>query len=585
MDTGTFNHKKSNSIQCDFAINNILFMGVAFLIACITFSVYLPSLQNGFVNWDDNQYVYENPNIRSLDFKLIKWSLTAAVGGLWHPVTVLSLAFDYALWGLNPWGYHLTNILFHAFNTFLVFIVAVKLVKYGSFKKDESGIKALLSGILTALLFGIHPLHVESVAWVSERKDVLSSFFFLSSILAYLRYSSIGGPKRPIFYAASFISFILALMSKPMAISLPIIFLIFDYYPLRRLTAANSVLREKIPFFAFSLLASLITIWVQRLGGALQTLEEYPFAERVLIAVRALVFYLAKMVLPSNLAPYYPHPVRIDLFTIEYMGSIILLTMITILCITQSLKGYRLFLAIWLYYIVMLIPVIGIVKVGDQSMADRYTYLPSFGPFFLVGLGITYLFRKLSKKHWQLAIIVLLIFMYSFLVIKTIRQIAIWGDNMSLWSYEIKLLPGKAAKAYLNRGNAFIDIGNYRQGLEDFNEAVRINPSYALAYYNRGRAYYDLRKYELAITNYSRAIELNPQYDEAYGNRGNVYYLLGNYRLAIMDYNKTIALNPNIAIPYYNLGLIYSKMGYKEKAIIYFKKAEKLGLDKKQIPE
>jgi hypothetical protein len=385
---------------------------MALVVAFITFMVYFPTFNNDFVNWDDNVYVYENQGIRSIDFWFLKWSFTAVVSSNWHPLTMFSHALDYALWGLDPWGHHLTSIIFHTFNTLLVFILVVRLSEYR--RAGETGIssdfagpgkKALIAGIVTALLFGIHPVHVESVAWVSERKDVLSAFFFLLSVLAYLKYTSSRDSKRSIFYGACLILFIMALMSKPMAVTLPVVLLILDCYPLGRLTlggglrGARWLVIEKVPFFVLSLLSSLITLWAQHTSGAITTLGVTPLTTRILVAMRAYVFYIYKMVLPTDLAPFYPYPRTVEFFAVEYSVSFILLIVITSLCLWSS-KRNGLFLAVWFYYLVTLIPVIGIVRVGLQAAADRYTYLPSLGPFLLAGLGAGAAFGISSKKRY-----------------------------------------------------------------------------------------------------------------------------------------------------------------------------------------
>lgn len=542
----------------------------------MTFLVYLPALQNGFVNLDDSVYVYDNKDIQSMDFRLLVWIFTPEANATWHPLTMFSLALDHAIWRLNPFGYHLTNILFHSLNTFMVFILVVRLIKC---KHNPSSLiphpSSLIAAFVTALLFGIHPLHVESVAWISERKDVLYAFFFLSSLLAYLKYTSAASSRRSGLYITCLVSFLLALMSKPMAVSLPFVLLILDFYPLRRLMTASDVLREKIPFLAFSLLSSLIAIWAQSLGSALQTLEDYPFAERIFIAVRAFAFYLLKMALPSNLAPYYPHPAEIDFFTIEYVGSFIFLVLITAFCIL-SLKRFRLFSAVWLYYIVTLIPVIGIVKVGGHSMADRYTYLPSLGPFLFAGLGVGILFERYSEKWHQIALALALIFLLSILGSRAMMQMAVWKDSISLWSHEIKLLPDFAYVAYDRRGNTYNKLGNYQQAIKDFDKSILLNPKYPEAYHNRGTAYREIGEQQLAIKDFDTAIKLSPKYTEAYYNRGNAHNSLGNYQQAIKDFSEVIKLNPpltRLVIAYNNRGVAYRSLGIYKEAIKDFNTA------------
>lgn len=577
----------------------------AFFVALVTLLVYLPALNNGFVNWDDQAYVYENQNVQSFDLGFLKWSLTAVVASLWHPLTLISLALDHAIWGLNPWGYHLTNILIHSLNTFLVFMLAMRLIECNNLWKDKK--KALVSAFTAALLFGIHPLHVESVAWVSERKDVLSAFFFLLTLLTYIKYVRANGSNRMYFYSLSLISFILALMSKPMVVTLPIVLLILDYYPFKRLELKNAktMLLEKLPFFSLSFLTALATLWAHKTSGALPTLEIFPLTTRSLSAMYAYIFYLAKMIMPVGLAPFYPYPEWMDLFTIKYITAYILLILITISAI-WSMRGHRLFSTVWLFYFIMLIPVIGIVQVGEQAAADRYTYLPSLGPFILAGISSGYLFELCPQRKARIGFIMVLTFTLSILTVKAIKQIDIWQDPIALWSHEIKLSP-KAATAYINRGKAYADAWNHQLALRDYGMAIQLNPLRFEAHLNRGVAFYKLGKYQealtdvnrsltlnpkssksfntlgsiysdlndsaQAITSYNEAIKIDPQFAEAYYNLGNVYYSAGNYQMAITDYNKAIELRPKYADAYANLGVALDSIGNYDQAIKNYNKA------------
>lgn len=552
----------------------------AFFVTCLTFLAYLPSLQNGFVNWDDPDYIYENRNIRSIDFSFVKWGLIDSSVGHWHPLTWFSLALDYSFWELNPLGYHLTNIFLHSLNTFLVFILSVKLVQLNSLEKGKQNNRALIAGIITALLFGIHPLHVESVAWATERKDVLSALFFLMSLLSYVRYNSAEGSEKRLCYRACLILFILAIMTKPIVISLPIVLLILDFYPLNRLTTKENIkqsLIEKLPFFVTSILSSMITIWAAHSAGALTTLGGYQFLTGLFVAFRGFIFYLTKMVLPFNLSPYYPYPSEIVVFSLEYMGSLGLFITTTLFCI-YSLGRKRIFFSAWLYYVITLMPVIGIVQAGGQAAADRYTYIPSLGPFLLGGLGIGTLFQKFPKKQWQILTLFLLALLSVILTSRTVRQIKTWRDSATLWSQGIKLFPGTASVAYNNRGDAYSSSGNYRQAIMDYNKAIEINPKDADAYYNIGNAYNALGEYPSAISNYTAAIKLNPQHAQAYNNRGSIYSNTGNYQEAVRDFMTAVKINPGYAKAYYNLGSAYSKSGNPESARSSYERAATLGL-------
>lgn len=540
-----------------FKLNRVYF--IAFIIALTTFLVYLPALQNGFVNWDDDVYIYKNSNIRSLDFRFIEWASSAVVSANWHPLTVLSYAVDYAFWGLNPIGYHLTNIVLHAINTFLVFILSYKLISHGK-------LPAIFVPAIIALLFGLHPLHVESVAWVSERKDVLCAVFFLLTFISYIRYIS-GVSKRRLFYGISLIFFILSLASKPMAVSLPFVLLIIDYYPFNRLKTygAKRLFIEKVPFLLLSFASSIITIWAQSTEGAIRTLERIPLLERIVVAGRAYVFYLEKMFLPLELAPLYPYPTKGVFSSPVYVVYLAIFLIITVAAI-RSFKKNSLFLAVWLYYTITLLPVIGIVQVGGQAAADRYTYIPSLGPFFVGGILIGNLYQRASMKLHIPIVAVLLLFLGIFINM-TINQIGIWRDPITLWSHEIKIFPENAPVAYNSRGIVYSDLKNYNQALSDFNKAIEINPQYQNAYNNRGIVYQSIHNYTQAINDFNKVIELNPTHSIAYRNRGVAYNSLGRYTQALNDLNIAIELNPQYANAYHSRGYAYNNLGMYGQAL------------------
>ena len=547
--------------------------------ALVTLAVYLPALKNGFVNWDDNLYVYENLRIRSIDLGFLKWILTEVIIRNWHPLTMLSHAVDYALWGLNPMGHHLTSIIGHGLNTFLVALLCFRLATRAHTPLKRLGPGALATGVAAALLFGLHPLHVESVAWVSERKDVLSALFFLLSLLAYLKYTSgvSGGSGRRFNYAASLVLFALALMSKPMAISLPIVLLILDYYPLERLLFKDGrdgwarwgrVLLEKLPFFALSGASAVVTLWAQH--GVIQPLEAVAFTERVAVAVRGYAFYLYKMLLPVRLAPIYPLPWEGELFNLWFFASIALLVAITAFCIYMAVypaKKRRVFLAAWLYYLVMLLPVIGLVQVGRQAAADRYTYLPSLGLFMLAGLGAGLLFEKWIRA--RTVVIAVMVMVSALMAYTTVRQTGVWKDSITFWSYQINIYPDRVPIAHANRGAALYDLGDFRRAMEDFDTAIALKPEYAKSYINRGKTLQKLGDFRRAIEDFDTAIALSPEYAQAYVGRGLAYAKSRSRRIprAIEDFTKALEIDPGLKKTYYDRAIAYSILGRHTQAI------------------
>lgn len=537
-------------------------------ILCIAFFTYFSALQNGFVNWDDNVYVYENPNIRSIDIGFFKWVITAIVSSSWHPLTIFSLALDCKCWGLDPFGYHLTNIILHLLNTILVFILTEELIKTKGNDNSKAGLKATIAATTTALLFGIHPLHVESVVWISERKNVLYAFFYLLSILSYLKYAFSDSKKGKVkYYILCLFLFVLSILSKSMAVTLPMILLILDFYPLGRISEKNikakKIFIEKIPFFVLSLISSIITVYSQT--DALRSLEEYPLSYRLIVSMYSYFFYIMKMISPTLLAPFYPYPNASIIFSTHYLIACAIILGITIFSI-WNLTRKRLFATCWLYYIGTLLPIAGIIKVGDAAAADRYTYLPSLGMFLLAGLGIATFFERVSIKAYKIVGVSILLLLSVILIDKTVRQIAIWQDSMTLWTHQVMLYPDNAL-AYNHRGSAIAQQGDLYRAKKDLNKAISLNPMYTDAYHNRGIVYNNLADFQHAISDFSMAIVLNPLYTEAYYNRGVAYDKINKYEEAILNFTKTILIEPGHIKAYNCRGIAYANTGNHSEAI------------------
>jgi tetratricopeptide (TPR) repeat protein len=575
---------------------------IAVTIAFATVLLYLPSLRNGFVGvWDDNINIVENPHIRSLDANFFRWAFLDFHGSNWHPLTWISLAVDYAFWGLNPLGYHLTNIILHGLNTLMVVFLIVKLLEAARGRTAKPEFMAFLSdrvilfiGGATGFLFGIHPVHVESVAWAAERKDVLCALFFLLSVMMYANaVRRMGMKPAPIALLPAFFFFILALLSKPMAVTLPVVLLILDWYPFNRIRSFKTLWAasiEKLPFIALSLASSIITILAQRSGDSIASLDFMPVSSRLLVAVRSLIAYLGKMLLPLNLVPFYPYPRQAVLFSFEYLAVLILMLGITA-CALVAAKRHPVLLAAWGYYVVTLIPVLGIVQVGNQSMADRYLYLPSIGPFLVGGIGIAWTAEKVTAAHRRgtmrlLACSLLALCLFFPLSFITVKQTGKWKNGFTLWDYTIAT-GIESAVAYNNRGlslkemdqrgNAIADFeraialdpqnyfaynnlgviygkdGQYPRSIEYFLKAIAINPKHADSYCNLGLSYFNMKQEDKALENYNKAIELKQDFDAAILNRGNLYFILGRRELALADYRKACHLGNSRACEVLNL--------------------------------
>ncbi|HXX57153.1 MAG TPA: tetratricopeptide repeat protein [Thermodesulfovibrionales bacterium] len=531
-------------------------------VSVITFIVYLSSLHNDFIkHWDDKPYVYNNPHIRSFDWDFIKWAFTDFYEANWHPLTWVSHALDYAMWGLNPVGHHLTNVIFHAANTALVVLISVRLLKLHRERVIKSGAVSclkergiLIAGAVIGLLFGLHPIHVESVAWVAERKDLLCGLFFLLSIMMYLKYDRVVPgysarvfPFRSKYYLLTFGFFVLALLSKPMAVSLPAVMLILDWYPLRRIQSLKSfrvALVEKIPFITLSLLSSIVTMHAQK--AAMELMRVVPLSTRVLVAAKSILTYLSKLVVPINLIPYYPYPQDVSLSSVEYPLAIAGMVGITGAFLVLSRRN-TLFLAAWSYYLITLLPVLGIVQVGAQSMADRYLYLPSISLFAIAGIGAAWGWIKVGaarKRRLLLQFSYLFVIATAFISLTylTLAQIRIWRDSLVFWNYVIEKEPSTIPLAYFNRANALVEAGQLDKAFADFDEAIALNPYYYDAYNNRGSTYDQIGRLDRALDDYNKASTLNQNDPQIFVNRGLVYLKLGRAQPAIADFNRACEL-------------------------------------------
>lgn len=570
----------------------------AALLTCLT---YLPALQNDFVNWDDDRYVYENPFIRSLDVRLLRAAFLHFHASNWHPLTWISHALDVALWGLNPFGHHLTSVLLHGINTFLVVLLTAKLLegfrqataRGGSPPPGAGGGAPVVAAAATGLLFGLHPLHVESVAWVSERKDLLCACFFLLSLLAYTKHLATrtsaappeaGTPGRGLpgrAYALALGAFCLALLSKPMAVTLPLVLLLLDWFPYGRIRSfreAGPALLEKLPFFALSAASSVITLAAQR-ERALWSVEALPLPARAASAATAIASYLHAMVLPLQLSPLYPQSGTSSFLRLEPLAAALAAALVTAACV-RLVRRQKVWLAAWAYYLVTLLPVLGIIQVGYQSRADRYTYLPSLGPFLLAGLAVARLAGPAGAARARAVAIGLAgIAACGALSLLTVKQIGVWRDGVALWNAVIDRDPRGIPLAYNKRGRARERIGQLDGAIEDYSRAISLQPDYAGAYVNRGAVRFRKDLLDEAAADLDRAIALDPSLPEAYVNRALTFTAMRRYDLAIADYSSAISLQPGSAETYNRRGLAHGRNGAPGRALEDFSRAIELNPD------
>lgn len=596
--------------------------------AIVSLLVYLPALQNGFIpNWDDNIHILDNIHIRSFNLDFICWALTDYKTNLWHPVTWISHAVDYFFWGLNPFGHHLTNILIHAVNTGIVVLLAARLIQLAVLDENSKSTgkqnisMVLIASTVTGLLFGLHPLHVESVAWVSERKDLLYSLFYMLSISYYIRHVTLNLTdsshricllSHP--YQLSLLMFVLSVASKPMAVTLPVVLLLLDWYPLQRLKnrdALPGLVLEKLPFILLSAMVAVITVIAQKDAGGLRSLHEAPLVFRFLVAMKSITLYLCNVIAPTRLLPLHLYPTDHALLKPEYLIPPILLLTVTAACI--YLKTHRFLTATWLIFITMLLPVLGLFQAGGQSMADRFMYLASVAPFMLIGLSIAYFWSHSTVSAAKAIVTLLAIAWICFLTHTTIRQIAIWKNGAILWDYLIGSNPASDATVYLMRAEAyekqgmvdkaladyatvievnskfdaaysyrgllFLNTGQYENAIADFTTAISLVPDNAHAYNNRGKAYRLIGRTEPALQDINKAIGIKPTYYPAYVNRGNVMKSLGQFGNAVADFTSALALNPDLPDVIFARGEAYMKIGNKDSAMLDYKAACSKGLE------
>jgi tetratricopeptide (TPR) repeat protein len=545
---------------------------VCLFLVLATVAVYGEVRNHQFVSFDDTVYILENPRIQGgLTLTGLVWAFTTTYASNWHPLTWLSHMLDCGLYGLNPRGHHLTNLFFHLANVLLLFLVL------------ESMTQARWPSALTAALFALHPLHVESVAWVAERKDVLSGFFWLATMGAYLWYTRRPGLAR---YLAVILSFALGLMAKPMLVTLPFVLLLLDYWPLGRFqwspapaaspgngpkhTDLGFTLRliwEKIPLLMLAALSCLITVYAQQL--AIAPLKKVPFPTRLANALIAYVGYLGKMIWPLHLAVFYPYP-KDGWPWWQVAAAALVLLGISVLALRGARK-YPYFPVGWFWYLGTLVPVIGLVQVGGQAMADRYTYIPLIGIFIVLSWGIGDLTARWGHRRvlTPLAGTVLLV-----LMVFTWVQLGYWQNPRSLFEHAIKVTDNNAvAYSYLIE-----EYGKRREinkASDMFQKAIEIAPTYVYAYNNMGLAYEYNGRVSDAIPMYQKAIRVDPTFSEAYNSLGIIYASQGKNPEAIAMFQKAIQLNPSSAA-YNNLGMALAKQGDLDQAIAMFEEAVKL---------
>ncbi|WP_214175835.1 tetratricopeptide repeat protein [Geomobilimonas luticola] len=483
--------------------------GICLALIVMVFALYFQVGNHAFLNYDDNVYVTANPNVAGgITGESIIWAFTSFDASNWHPLTWLSHMVDVELFGMDPRGHHLTSVAIHALSTVLLFLLLLRIT--GSRWHSSC----------VAVFFAIHPLHVESVAWVAERKDVLSAFFWFLTLLLYASYTV---QQKRVFYLLALASFALGLMAKPMLVTLPVVMLLLDYWPLGRCRTGGAdgegrsfrvLVREKVPFFACALASSILTVFAQRSEGAIKSLGAVPFPLRLENSLVSYGAYLGNIIWPDDLAILYPIPSSYPLW--QVIGSLFVLLFVSVA--TVRARHRFPYLAVgWLWFLVTLVPVIGLLQVGVQSMADRYTYIPSIGLFIMAVWGIPEL---LAGFTYRMAILTLLAgAVIGAKTAVTWQQLGYWRDNFSLYEQTLKVTDDNYV-IHNNLGIAHADAWNLDAAIGEFRKALRINPNYAEAHYNLGIALAMKGELDMAIREFREALRIHPGDAKANYNLG-----------------------------------------------------------------
>ena len=509
---------------------------------------YWPAHSLGFTKFDDPLYVTANPHIANgLTWSMVPWAFAAGYAANWHPLTWFSHALDVQLFGLDAGPHHVENVIIHALTTVVLFAALVRMTG------------ALWRSAFVAALFGVHPIHVESVAWIAERKDVLSGLFWMLTLWAYASYARKQNLKS---YAWVVAWFTLGLMAKPMVVTLPFVLLLLDVWPLRRVefgpgwrSTMKAVLREKVPLFALSIASSVITFLAQREGGTVASTIRLPLSERLGNALIAYAAYIEKMVWPAHLAAYYPYPRTLPVA--ETVVSAVFLLVVTIAAIALFQRGPYLLIG-WLWYLGTLVPAIGIVQVGTQAMADRYTYLPLIGLFIAVTWGAGDLLDRWKQAKVP-AMVAATAALVACVVVSRV-QVGYWQGSPTLWRHALDVTTDNYA-AHTYYGNALAAQGKTDAAIAEYGEALRIRPDYPEAHNNLGPVLAAQGKLDEAIEQFREAIRLRPNYADAYSNLGVALASQGKWDQAVVQYNSALRFDPDHARARANLQLALRAMG------------------------
>ncbi len=527
-----------------------------FAILAVTFVVYLPCLDNGFTDWDDNFYVTENPTLAAPDF----WTtLTKPAVGNWHPLTMWSLSLNYRIGGLDPASYHWLNLLLHVANTALVFVFVWRLSR-----------KRFWTAAATSLFFGIHPMHVESVAWVAERKDVLYAFFMLLGLIAYVAHAERPSPIRLV---GALVAFVLSAASKPAAVVFPLVLVAIDLFLRRPLK--TPVWLEKIPFFLVSLGVGVMTLDAQRGAGAISNVWN-PF-QKLLFGVYGFAMYVAKLFFPFGLSAIYPYPSPVTgpgpQFYATFVATLLLLPVVVLLARRERAIAFG-----FAFYVINIALVLQFFSLGGATMADRYTYVSYIGLLF----ALTWWLDERSDRRAlgvpiRPVVAGILLVLVPVSLVQTWKRCDVWQDAGTLWNDTIAKYPGQIADAYINRGYYYHHhAGRLQDALDDFNRALSLNQRSATIWHDRGDVLAAMGQDDSAIVNYDRALAIQPTWAGAWNNRGAVKLRRGQFAAALSDFDKAIEMAPGLRDAFTNRASAHASLLDYERSIADSRRAIEL---------
>ena len=525
---------------------------------------FLPAIHNEFINYDDNLYVTANGHVQQgLSLSNVGWAFGSIDASNWHPLTWLSHMADCEFFGLNPQGPHFTSVLLHAINAVLLFL---------TFRRMTG---ATWRSLFVAAVFGLHPLRVESVAWVAERKDVLSTLFGLLTLLMYTVYAErfrSQNPKFKIFYGLALIFFACSLMSKPMLVTLPFVLLLLDFWPLNRFKQGSAwgLTREKIPFFLLAATSSAVTFAAQKHGGAMVLMAGIPLGARCENALVSYCRYLGKLFWPENLAIIYP-PTDHWSVQIAVLAAALLLG-VSMASIVMH-RSYPYLATGWFWFLGTLVPVLGLVAVGEQAMADRYTYFPQIVVLMLITWVVAEMRRRWRYQTFGLSAMSVVILVICILL--TRQNIVYWKTSETLFRHVIAVTSDNYS-AYCNLGNALMTQGRLEEALNEFQTAAKLKPDSPENLCNVGVALAEMGRLDEAIVQFQDAVRLNPDYGLAHQNLGMALERKEQLDQATHEYEEAVRLIPDYAPAHNSLGVALAKKGRLDEAVIQFKEAVRL---------